>query len=247
MSISMNRLSVLSSFKLKELIRNKTFLLTVIIVAGMTFVMRLVYANMDGVTMSNSMYAMVLDMGALFNISMIALVMPATFMAKDKENNTLRTLMTSSVQGIEYFLSGVLPTLIVSVLVNVVVLLISGISITGASLALYFLVSTIACFSSCVIGMTVGIFSKNQMSSSNISAPLMLLLMMIPMFSSMLPALEKISGFLYTGVITNVIYSFAESTNYQLSVQDWCVLIITPLVLTVVFIVCYRKNGFDHD
>lgn len=248
MSISGKRLTSLTSFKFKELFKNKTFLISVFLVLGLTLVMRLLYANLDIDSLHmGSIYAYVLKLGVLYSITMIGMLMPATFLAKDKENNTLRTLMTSSVQVLEYFIGGVLPSLVVSVLVNVGVLLISGLSIAGANLALYFVISTLAGFSSCVLGMIVGIFSKNQMSSSNIATPLMLVLLMLPLFSTMVPALETISGFLYTGVVSNVISAFAESTAYQLSLQNWCVLIITPLVFIAVFIASYRKNGFDRD
>lgn len=247
MNISMNRLLTLSLFKLKELFRNKTFLLSVILVPVFTLIMRYLYSNIADGAMPVEMYAMVLNFGVLFNINIIAMMMPATLLAKDKENNTLRTLMTSSVQGFEYFIGGMFPALLVSVVVNIAVLLISGFAISGSNLVLYLLACTIACFSSCVIGMTVGIFSKNQMSTGNIITPLMLVLMLLPMFSNMIASLEKISDFLYTGVVSSMIYSFAESSDYQLSIQSWCVLIITPIVLISVFIICYRKNGFDND
>ena len=41
MSISLTRIRVLSFFKMKELIKNKTFLITLIMVPGLTLAMRL--------------------------------------------------------------------------------------------------------------------------------------------------------------------------------------------------------------
>ena len=58
--------------------------------------------NMDG-------YA--LSLGVLMNISM-SVYCTAAALAEEKEKNTLRTLMTSSVNGLEFFLGSIIPVII---------------------------------------------------------------------------------------------------------------------------------------
>lgn len=247
MTISMRRLAVLSGFKVRELLKNKTFLISVIMVPGITLVMRLIYQNMMETDIPSSIFSYVLKLGVLYNLNMISILMPATILAKDKEKNTLRTLMTSSVNGGEYFIGVILPTFLVSALVNVLVLMISGIPMDTVNLPLYFIVGSLASLISCVIGMVIGILSKNQMSSSNLANVVILFLLMVPMFSGMLPQLSFFNKILYTGIVGDMISGFTQETGYQMTVLSWGILAASAVFSIGAFVILYRKNGFDAE
>lgn len=244
--ISAVKLSALTEFKVKELFKNKTFIISLFLVPGITLAMKLLYQSIIKGEIPSSLLAMVLNLGVLYNLNAIALMMPATMMAKDKEKNTLRTLMTSSVTGIEYFISAIVPTFLVSALLNVVVLLISGIA-PEINVPLYLLVTSLASLTSCIIGMIVGLHSKNQMSSSNISTVVMMIFMIIPMFGGMVERLQKVSDFLYTGIVSSMINSFANGEKFSMNLWSWAVLIGEILIAIGIFIACYKVNGFDKD
>lgn len=144
MRLSMKKITVLTRFKFKELFRNKTFLITGSMVPLLTLVMRLVYQNLlDGKAMPPMLIGMVLNLGLLMNLTSVSMMMPATMLAKDKEKNTLRTLMTSSVNGSEYFISSVIPSFTVSFFINLIVLILSGIELRTVNLGLYLVVTAV--------------------------------------------------------------------------------------------------------
>lgn len=248
MGLSFKKIHVLTHFKFKELFRNKTFLITGSMVPLLTLLMRFVYQNLlDGKAMPPMMVALVLNLGLLMNLTSVSMMMPATMLAKDKEKNTLRTLMTSSVNGTEYFISSVIPSFVVSFLINLLVLVLSGISLGEVNLVLYFLVTAIAGLTSCVLGMLIGLFAKNQMSSSNICTIFVLVLMLVPVFGNIAGSFQKVSNFLYTGIVGNLVSAFAEGSHQGLSLQSWLVLVGELAIISLLFVVNYRKNGFEHE
>lgn len=247
MTLSMNKLSVLFAFKLKELLKNKTFLISFLMVPLLTFCMKFAYENMLDGALPPALLTIVLNLGVLYNLTAIALMMPATMLAKDKEKSTLRTLMTSSVNAGEYFISGVLPSFIASLLINAAVLLISGVQLSGMDLALFFASTALACLTSCVIGMVIGIFSKNQMASSNLVTLFMLVFMFVPMLSGMIDSLQIANEFLYTGIISNMITSVAVGGMFQLSMKSWIILGASAVFSILLFVFFYKRNGFEKD
>lgn len=247
MTLSGNRLPVLLGFKLKELFKNKTFLITACMVPLLTFAMKFAYENMLDGELPASLLTIVLNLGVLFNLNAISLMMPATMLAKDKEKNTLRTLMTSSVNAGEYFICGVFPSFMTSLLINAAVLLISGVRLLGMDLVLFFAATALACLTSCVIGMVIGIFSKNQMASSNLVTLFMLVFMFIPMLSGMIESLQIANEFLYTGIISNMITSVATSGAFALSAKSWIILGVGAALSILLFVFFYKRNGFEKD
>ncbi|MBO1305217.1 ABC transporter permease [Enterococcus sp. 669A] len=248
MSLSISKIVVLTRFKFKELFRNKTFLITASMVPLLTLLMRFLYQNiLDGEAMPPMMLALVLNLGLLMNLTSVSMMMPATMLAKDKEKSTLRTLMTSSVNGGEYFVSSVIPSFAVSVVINLLILFLCGIDMSQLNLGLYLFVTSLASLTSCVLGMLIGLFAKNQMASSNLCAVFILVLMLVPMFGNLADSFQNISGFLYTGIVGNMVSAFAEGSNQGLSIQSWLVLIVELLVISCLFVVNYRKSGFERE
>ena len=98
-------------------------------------------------------------MAVLFNIAM-ALYVTALLLAEEKEKNTLRVLMTSSVRGIEYFLGTVFPILIEVEIINVILALLLGVTMNPYVWMIYLLMTSLATLSCTMIGMIFGIFAK---------------------------------------------------------------------------------------
>lgn len=247
MNISLQKTTVLTRFKIRELLKNKTFWISAILVPLLTLGVRLLYQNVSGGELPSELLVMVLNMGVTLNLTMISIVMTANMLAKEKEKNTLRVLMTSSVSNIEYFISAVIPTFLISFFINILVLLISGLSLSLVNTAIYLAVSGIAGLISCILGMIVGLYAKDQMGSSNLSSMICMVLLMIPMFSSFTTSLKTFSDFMYTGVVRNLIDSFVNEQATVLSTQSWLVLGVTAILAGVIFVLSYRKNGFARD
>ena len=63
------------------------------------------------------------------NTSMTGIYCVAASLAEEKEKHTLRTLMTSSVNGLEFFIGSLLPALLLLMIVNVLCVFLAGVSL----------------------------------------------------------------------------------------------------------------------
>ena len=87
--------------KAKMLIGNTAALTGPLMSIGMTIFMKFLYSGIiDG---DNSPFlTYVLNFGVSFNLGLGAIMMSALPLAEDKEKHTLRSLMTSSVNGLQF-------------------------------------------------------------------------------------------------------------------------------------------------
>ena len=240
--IHLRKLAAIMEVKGKALF-SKNFIIMPIFSLGFTFLMKTIYGAVTKGAFDLSAYA--LSLGVLMNILMEGVYCTAAALAEEKEKNTLRTLMTSSVNGLEFFLGSLIPVVLMSSVVNVLCTFIAGFDMEPFQW-ISFLAITVACSSiSAVIGMIFGIFAKTQVSASTITTPALLIFMMIPMFSGFGETLEKVSGLLFTGIIFNAI----ANIDNGLPVTDMKGIIVLAaefLVSVIIFLALYRKNGFER-
>ena len=160
--------------------------------------------------------------------------MVGTSIAEEKENHTLRALMTSSITGVQYFIGSILIPFVMLMAVNYIVLFISGISLDIVPWVPFFLVS-------------MGICAKNQMNANLISYPFLMVFMMVPVFGNLSEGLHKISAFLFTGVMTGMTERLAAGEKYVMSPLDMAVLFGELAVSVLVFLMLYKRNGYEKD
>lgn len=240
--VHLRKLAAITEVKGKALF-SKNFIIMPIFSLGFTFLMKVVYGAVTEGAFDMSAYALAL--GVLMNILMEGVYCTAATLAEEKEKNTLRTLMTSSVNGLEFFLGSLIPVVLMSTVVNVLCTFIAGFDL-GLSQWIPFLAITVACSAiSAVIGMIFGIFAKTQVSASTITTPVLIIFMMIPMFSGFSETLEKISGLLFTGIIFNAIANIDNALPVT-DIKGVIVLAAEFLVSVAVFLALYRKNGFER-
>lgn len=219
--------------KVKALM-SKNFLIMMLFSIGYGYLMKTIIGEV-------STYA--LSMAVLFNIAM-ALYVTALLLAEEKEKNTLRVLMTSSVRGIEYFLGTVFPIFIEVEIINVILALLLGVTMSPYVWIIYLLMTSLATLSCTMIGMIFGIFAKNQMNTSSIITPAVIILMLIPMFSELLPFMKVISECLFTGIVMNVINKLSYA-NISVSLIQWCILSSECIITLLLFLILYKRNGFE--
>jgi hypothetical protein len=231
--ICIRKVSAIMEMKAKALM-SKNFLIMMLFSIGYGYLMKTIIGEV-------STYA--LSMAVLFNIAM-ALYVTALLLAEEKEKNTLRVLMTSSVRGIEYFLGTVFPIFIEVEIINVILALLLGVTMSPYVLMIYVLMTFLATLSCTMIGMIFGIFAKNQMNTSSIITPAIIILMLIPMFSELLPFMKVISECLFTGIVMNVINKLSYA-NISVSLIQWCILSSECIITLLLFLILYKRNGFE--
>lgn len=118
--------------------------------------------------------------------------------------------MTSSVNGLEFFLGSIIPVIILSTAVNVLCVFIVQLTLSGSQWGAYLIITTVCTFIASVVGMIFGIYAKTQVSASTITTPALIIFMMVPMLSGFSSILEKISNLLFTGIALNAISAISS-------------------------------------
>lgn len=208
-----------------------------------TYLIKMIYGNMD-IGVDTSGYA--LSMGVLMNICMTGIYCVAALLAEEKEKHTLRTLMTSSVNGLEFSIGSLLPSLALLIIVNVLCVFLSGMTFDVSEWMAFLAVSTAASMISCIIGMIFGIFAPNQMTAGTITTPVLIVLMLIPMLSGLNETIERISGFLFTGTLNTAITNLDLGASV-IDTKGILVLVLEALLSILLFLILYRKNGFESN
>lgn len=99
---------------------------------------------------------------------------------------------------------------------------------------------------STVMGMIFGICCKSQVSASTVISVPVMVLVMIPVFGEFSGFMEKASRFLFTGVLSSAAAALAEDTP---RVDGFGIGVIGAEIAlaALVFILLYRKNGYERE
>lgn len=244
---NINKLTAVVRIKWLIISRNAAIVMSPVMVMGMVWGFKILYGHNTGGELSPVLVSMILSLGITMNICSNGFVVVGTAVAEEKEKHTLRVLMTSSVTGIQYFIGSIIFPFLLLMITNFLVLWVSGVSFSRISVPAFFIISVIASLTSCVIGMIVGIYAKNQMSANLLSYPLMMVLMMVPILGNMSETLHKISGVLFTGVMTEMTDCFANGEQYSAKPLSITVLAGEFIISVLVFLMLYRRNGYEKD
>jgi ABC-2 type transport system permease protein len=91
-----------------------------------------------------------------------------------------------------------------------------------------------------MIGAAIGTWSKNQMTATSITIPIMLIFAFLPMLAMFNDAIRKVSGFTYSGQINNLMNAIGAIT---LTVKNVGVIIVNMAVAIALFVLAYRRSG----
>ncbi|MGD6846951.1 ABC transporter permease [Rossellomorea aquimaris] len=247
MRISIRKIKAIIGMKFQTLLSNTSVMLGPILALGFVFAIKNIMPDLDvnkeGISFSTN--AFVLSFGIIFNIAIAGISMRSSPLAEEKEKNTLRVLMTSSVNGLEYLIGTLLPPLFILILVNILMIPVSGSSFGEVQFGSYLLMTTVASLISLLIGYIIGILTKNQTQTSLYTMPITLLLTSVPAVKLFKEDLSEILDYTYTGVLTNFSNSIFSETGYQWNLTDISVLFGWFIICLVIFVYAYKKNGLD--
>ena len=181
----------------------------------------------------DSFYAFTI--GLLMSVCTMPISSMAMSISEEKEKNTLRTLMLANVSPIEFLFSKTFIIFCLTQFVGTIVYLLTGATI---DYSWYFLISSITNISLICLGAVIGILSKNQMSTSILSMPLILILL-IP---TALGNLNDSIGMFARYLPTNAMLELLKKQNMKFN----CATISTWLLISIcLFIYSYRKRMVD--
>lgn len=218
--------------QLKDTIKNKTILIQFILLPLLTIIME----NAIHVEGMPELYFTKLF--SVMYIGMAPLTAVTAIIAEEKEKNTLRVLLMANVKPWQYLFGvGVYVWLICMIGAGVM-----AIGFRGQDRVVYMLIMGIGFVISIVAGACIGIFAKNQMGSTSLVMPVMMILSFLPMIATFNSTIEKFAKIIFTEQLK---VCLNEMPITSLSRETYLVLLINAVILIVLFCVAFKKKGLE--
>lgn len=240
MSISMRKLKTLYKRDIVDYLRTPS----IAVCSLMPVLFIIFYKNIGVPNAAGNKTEFLLNFGMMLNSTMCAIMIPSTTISEEKEKFTLRTLMLSNVNAMEFFLSKILMTTTITFLGNLVAFILAGADTVQLPA---FIISTLF-GNSCVIVLSavIGILCRDQMSCSVIQIPVMLLFLMPPMFAEASKVLEMLAKVVPYGAMLQLFYQLRGPMKAAKIASSCGVLTIWLVVSVVLFAYFYKKKGTDN-
>lgn len=243
MKLRMHTLAVLIKKDFRLMFTNKNMLIMILLPIGFAVLYQTIFGDVKEAGMPSNF---VLTLCELLNLSAIPLTGLAMMVAEEKEKNTLRVLMLSDVSALEYIFSKIISVLVLMELITIVIFFITATQLSY--LPMFLLVTTVTSISMLLFGAVVGLLSKDQMSTSTLSTPLMILFLIPPMFQNMNEVIDKIASIVPTTRMMAIINDAMNGMSIlsQEHLLDFGIILAWILLGVVTFAMMYRKKGFDN-
>ncbi|MDI9498423.1 MAG: hypothetical protein QM270_08080 [Bacillota bacterium] len=226
--------------KAKMLLGNTAALTGPLMSIAATVLLKILYAGMlEGD--NSAILTYVLNFGISFNLGLGAVMMSALPLAEDKEKHTLRSLMTSSVNGLQFFIGSIFWPFVITVGVNYIVIFVSGVDSSRINMVMFSLLTVVSSLISGKLGLLLGIYAKSQVNANNLMMPFVMVLSLVPTLSTLNETLGRISNYLYTGIVTTMLNRYSEGLEFRLEISQVLVLALCVVGISVLFVVKYRK------
>lgn len=174
------------------------------------------------------------------HIIMSPIICFSSVISEEKEKGTLRVLLLSGVNAIEYFL-GVFLCLLFFLMISTSPYYFL-LNLEHKECFQLFLISFIGVSCSSLLGSIIGIVAKNQIVVGTISSPVSMIIGLLPMMSNFSSDLKRVSDYLYSQRIYDFVYSFRVNT-VDLTIKDLVIFGCNFVVFALLFVIVYRKKS----
>jgi len=242
MEFSVKRVNALFKKEIKDFGKNKN----IAIMCLLPIMFSIIYSNLLGGNSPKDSISKVdiLIMCLGMNLALVSSFVIAMLIAEEKEKNTLRTLMLSAVSPWEFLAGKALIALLVSETINIIMFFIVGIS--TQYLGQYILLTTLVVLTMIEIGAVIGIISPNQMSTGVVGMPVIMILLLIPLFAGINKTIKTIAEFLPNYNMNLMLEKvFKGGTIGSGNVYNIAVILVWIIIAAATFMITYNKRGLD--
>lgn len=222
------------SKQISDTLKNKTVLIQFLMFPVLTIIMENVVKTDD---MPEHFFV---KLFAVMFVGMAPLTCMSAIIAEEKEKNTLRVLMMSSVRPVEY-LVGVGAYVFIMCAAGTAVFAAVG-NYSGGNLILFFAVMSAGIILSELTGAVIGVFSKNQMTATSITVPVMMIFSFLPMLSMFNDTIKTAARVTYSQQISELISGIGTS---GISAESVIVIALNFSVAVILFITVFKRKGLD--
>ncbi len=176
---------------------------------------------------------------ATMYIGMAPLVSISAIISEEKEKNTLRVLLMADVSPTQYLIGIGSYVFFMCIMGGMVFCLLLN-NVTNIQRMFFLFIMGIGIITSIIIGACIGVGSKNQMSATSVTIPVMMIFSFMPMLSMFNDKIQKVSKIIYSEQIRNLINNLENSRN---DIENIAVIIINIILFGILFCVLYKKRG----
>ena len=228
----MRNIGVIIKKQLKDTIKNKTVLIQFVMFPVLTLIFEHAISIPDMPELFFTKLFSVMYMG------MAPLTAVAAIISEEKEKNTLRVLMMANVKPWEY-LAGI------GIYVWSICMVGAGVMATclPAENILFFLAVMGAGFIiSIAVGACVGVFAPNQMVSTSMVMPVMLIFSFAPMLAMFNDKIEKVAKIFYTQQIR----LFLNNMTFDgIKPESFVIVAVNAALAIILFFAAFRRKGLE--
>ena len=220
--------------QIKETFRNKTILIQFLMFPVMVIIME------NAIKLENMPEHFFVKLFAVMFVGMAPLTCMSAIISEEKEKNTLRALMMSNVKPFEYLL-GVGAYVFIMCIIGAVVFAVCG-GYEGKDLLVFMAVMGAGILLSSLTGAVIGVFSKNQMSATSLTIPVMMIFSFLPMLSMFNESIEKVARITYSQQMSILINGIGNSAIKSESI---IIIAVNFVVASILFTLAFRKKGLE--
>lgn len=220
--------------QIKETFRNKTILIQFLMFPVMVIIME------NAIKLENMPEHFFVKLFAVMFVGMAPLTCMSAIISEEKEKNTLRALMMSNVKPFEYLI-GVGAYVFIMCIIGAVVFAVCG-GYEGKDLLVFMTVMGAGILLSSLTGAVIGVFSKNQMSATSITIPVMMIFSFLPMLSMFNENIEKVARITYSQQMSILINGIGNSA---IKPESIIIIAVNFVVASILFTLAFRKKGLE--
>uniref|UniRef100_UPI0040560F6E ABC transporter permease n=1 Tax=Acetatifactor sp. TaxID=1872090 RepID=UPI0040560F6E len=217
--------------QLKDTLKNKTILIQFIMFPVLTIVME------NAIEMPGMQEHFFTNLFAVMYLGMAPLTSMAAIISEEKEKNTLRVLQLSNVKSMEYLLGNAIYIWMICMIGSMVIGIAGGYE--SVELVQFLLLMAIGNLISILVGATIGAISKNQMTATSLTVPVMMVFSFLPMLSMFNETIRKVAKILYSEQLYLMMNQLEE---FKVSGEFATVLACNVVVVVIAFVFAYRRG-----
>jgi len=228
----MRNIGVIIKKQLKDTFKNKTVLIQFVMFPLLTLVFEHAINIPDMPELFFTKLFSVMYMG------MAPLTSAAAIISEEKEKNTLRVLMMANVKPWEY-LAGI------GVYVWTICMAGAGVmasSLPAKDIPFFLCVMAAGFIISIAAGACIGIFAPNQMVSTSLVMPVMLIFSFAPMLAMFNDKIEKVARIFYTQQIRVLLNNMSFD---GIRPESFLIIAVNAALAVILFFAAFKRKGLE--
>lgn len=220
--------------QINETFKNKTILIQFVLFPAFALIME------NAIKLQDMPEHFFVKLFSVMFVGMAPLTCMSSILSEEKEKNTLRALLMSNVKPVQYLL-GVGSYLWLMCMAGSVVFALCG-QYRGKELVAFLLIMAAGILLSILVGAAIGVFSRNQMTATSITIPVMMVFSFLPMIATFNEKIAKFAKITYSQQISMLINNINDVT---IEIENVVILLANMLVAIVLFLLAFYRKGLE--